>query len=987
MRLIVAIFLLLLPGLAALAQPLLPVYLHYTVEDGLPSSETYMVLQDSKGYIWLATDRGVARYDGHEFKVFSSQDGLSDNSVLGLHEDYRGRIWFFTYSTQIFYYENGKIHASPANPHLKKAIGKYIPCSIGVDLNDEVWVGFKLNYKHSPFFVIKPNGEIENWNLPESGPEAYGVIKELSSGDRVWGFGKRNTNNHLLLVSPEENYSYWKYQYPTPNTKQAIMDGLSMVSKPDSNMLFRWYNCIYRKGEEKVEHLLCQSNEHNTFGLLEDHQGNIWVATFEEGVKCYYKDQWDAPAFTLLDDKIVTWLYQDREGGIWLTTLNDGVYHIPAQNFRYLESKDYFEGRKIANMVGDQQRLMLSFFQGEIEVLDYDKTLRVKSEQLVNFAYEPGIKVFPELSQNWLLWGSDANGLSNASWWEEDKWTRIDQNGFYSIEQYDEESLIMLWKEQLLRYHLETEQVDTIATKDLPYSKSIFVDSKKKIWLLGVGGIYHYDDGAIKLLDTEDPRLQLRMTGVLEYNEHLFFASLGGGLVVYDGEKVWQITERDGLLSNLCNAITCDDEGVFWVSSNRGLSKLEIDIATKQTAIINYSRSNGLFSSEVNKVVILDSLVWVQHDQGLTTFPRYTDAHPTPTDGPEVYLQQLSINNRDTNLYDHYELNYQQNNLQLSYAGLSFQTGEKLLYRYRLLGLDSVWQYTQQNNLLYPKLPPGQFTFEVAARDYRGQWSEKPAQLSLLIRQPFWNTWWFLGLLFLLGFGLLQLFILLRFRIIQNRERLLRRSVEAEQKALQSQLTPHFIFNTLGSIQDLILSGQYRLASQNLTGVARLIRTVLNHSRRSSIPLSDEIEGLKNYLRLEQLRFGPELQWEIKVAKELDPDLLDIPPMLIQPFVENAIWHGLQKGQQCGGQIDILFSSDEEGIYCQVKDDGIGRSRSRALRSHYQHQALGMKIIEERIELLNKNRKTPFRLEIEDLEQAGEATGTCIHLFFPFNWN
>ncbi|MEO1410380.1 MAG: histidine kinase [Bacteroidota bacterium] len=985
MQLIVVLFLLLLPGSVALAQPFIPVYLHYTVEDGLPSSETYMVIQDRQGYLWFATDRGVARYDGQQFQCYSIQDGLTDNSVLGLHEDQWGRIWFFTYSNQLFYYENGQIHASPANARLREINKPSIPCSVGVDDNGDVWIGFRMTSHSRMFSIVRPTGEVVSYTLPADEATAFGVVKSLSSGDRVWSLLDPLRAEDLLRIDADGTYRRHQIEEEIAVLeRKTLADGFSVNLQKDRPFLFRWCNCVYRDGPSGLEKLFCTEPQHGTLGLLEDDRGYVWKATFGSGVQCYEPNRGDRPRFSLLLDKIVTCMYQDREGGIWLTTLNDGVYYIPAANFYQLPSDSHFGSRRIASLVGHSGRLLLGFYQGQVETVRYDELGFQDFEELYNFKYQSQVAPVDKAAKRWLIHGQTSRREGQAFILEDQQLQKLGYTDFYASVGFGETGLLLLWKSYLGHFDCHTQVLDTLFRGVLVDYKKIYVDSRQDIWLMGIPGVARLEAGELQAFDLGGKWSRQRVMAMAEYGSHLLFASLGEGLIVYGpGGEVWRITERDGLVSNQCNDLIIDEEGILWLSTSRGLSRIALDtLARRPRQIINYSRSNGLLSSDVKRTLVLDSLVWLQHDQGLSVFPRYFDANPRP--GPKVHLQHLAINNRDTTLQPYYELGHQQNNLEFGFAGLSYRTGNKLRYRYRLLGLDSAWQYTQQSNLLYPKLPPGRYQFQVAARDYRGQWSEEPATVSLLIRQPFWNSWWFWGLLFLLGFGLLQLFILLRFRIIQNRERLLRRSFEAEQKALQSQLTPHFIFNTLGSIQGLILSGQYRLASQNLSGVARLIRTVLYHSRRSSISLSDEIEGLRNYLRLEQLRFGPELRWQIEVAEELDTDLLEIPPMLIQPFVENAIWHGLQQGTR-GGQIDIRFRQAGRGIHCQVQDDGIGRRRARALRSPYQHGGLGVKIIEERIELLNKNCKVPFRLEVEDLE--GERSGTRVHLFFPFNRN
>ena len=269
--------------------------------------------------------------------------------------------------------------------------------------------------------------------------------------------------------------------------------------------------------------------------------------------------------------------------------------------------------------------------------------------------------------------------------------------------------------------------------------------------------------------------------------------------------------------------------------------------------------------------------------------------------------------------------------------------------------------------------------------DFKGHWSSEPASVRFFIDKPFWKTSWFilievLGLTSIL-FGLM----LIQNRRTRYRNKLIMRSFESEQKALQAQLNPHFIFNAMASFQELLFSGKYDKAKLNLSKLATLLRRVLANSRVKKISLEEEIENLETYLNLEKLRFDDALEWSMKSSPEIDEEMTQIPPMLIQPFVENAIWHGIMPLGK--GKVEIEFQNQNKFLVCSIVDDGIGIEASTTNKGMYHHKPVGMSIVSERIALLNKYRNSKIRMEIKDRQKESDKnSGTKVLLYFPHNY-
>ncbi|MEM9920083.1 MAG: histidine kinase [Bacteroidota bacterium] len=961
-----------------------PAWRHYSVEQGLPSSETYMALQDSRGYMWLATDRGVARFDGNQFQVFTTLDGLCDNTVLFLFEDYKNRLWFLTNSLQLSFFENGSIHPFKNNHLLKDLESRYTPMSMAVDTLDNIWLGFKRNREIKNLLKITPDGTmLYQDELFEDSLSAYFAIKQVAGGAYVCGVSNPNCDYQLQYVNTTGQHVFYNDVSSKYRLFNSSFDYANLFKISDDKVLLSFLNSVYLLEKGQVTPLFAH-DALNTLGIFQDRYENIWLATFDRGLLVYPKGQYDRPRQYMTKEKIITWIAEDSEGGIWLTSLDDGVYYMPAIDIQCIRSDDFFEGKRIYDIDGNEQSILLGFHQGDVLELRYEAGQAFKTKKIKQFRQNANVFASKLDTNHFILSGVEEIGTESILNYHPPRpLQRIDKFSGNRISHYVDDLFLVVNKWGI--YYLADGEQSLHEIRRLA-NKKVFCSAAKNGEEIYAGlnnGLHIIADGQLHSPPHPEPLLNERVNGIEVFGDYLLLATLGQGLVIRSRDTLWQIKEEDGLASNLCNSVAVDKTGVAWVSTNKGLSRVEWKNGMKAPPdMLTYSWHNGLLSNEVDEVVFQDSLIWVKSEEGLSIFNPYKEsADRSP---PNIYIDRLRVNFQDTLVADGYQFEYGQNNIQVSFAGLSYKSGDEIRYKYRLLGLDSAWHMTDQKTLEYPQLLPGAYTLDVLARDYKGRWSTKAAQLSFEIQQPFWKSWWFIGFCLLLLLALVQVVVFSRLRASRNRTRLLQQSFRAEQKALQAQLNPHFMFNALGSVQELILSGKYKLANHNLTAVARLIRKLLNGSRRQSISLADEVENLKLFLKLEKLRFGDQFEWSLQVDEQIDSELTEIPPMLIQPFVENAIWHGLQHKQEEGGAIRIQFEKASKGMSCTIEDDGVGREKSTKFRGEYAHEPLGLKIIEERIDLLNRESQTPFQIDIEDIQnQEEEVLGTRVRIFFP----
>jgi hypothetical protein len=355
---------------------------------------------------------------------------------------------------------------------------------------------------------------------------------------------------------------------------------------------------------------------------------------------------------------------------------------------------------------------------------------------------------------------------------------------------------------------------------------------------------------------------------------------------------------------------------------------------------------------------------------------------------------RLEGQNLQTNWPSGIELKPKQNIFSITYAAPNYTLPEETRFSYYLQGYDQNWSPPTQNQIAtYSNMPPGHYKFCLKVRNKDGIWSTHITTFPIVIQPPFWRTPWFMVLLSGLIAGIIYAAYRLRAWQIRKEERMKaefnKRLAEVEMAALRSQMNPHFLFNCLNSINRFIQRNEPDAASVYLTKFSRLIRLVLDNSRSNLVTLRDEMEALRLYMELESMRFVDRFKYKILIAPTLDTTAVEVPPMIIQPYVENAIWHGLMHkeckvGEECYLEVRVFIA--DKALVVEVEDNGIGREAARALKSKSAtaHKSHGMTVTAERIQMINQIYQTEASIEIEDLlTPEGKPAGTRVKMTLP----
>jgi hypothetical protein len=480
--------------------------------------------------------------------------------------------------------------------------------------------------------------------------------------------------------------------------------------------------------------------------------------------------------------------------------------------------------------------------------------------------------------------------------------------------------------------------------------------------------------------------LQKRISAMAESKDGtLWIASYDDGIIGYkNGRETVAITSRQGLTSNICLSLYVYNN-FLWAGTNKGLNK--IDLGRPGYPVTRYTSNDGLGSDVINAVIADSSTVYAATGAGLSIFD---EAKTKVSDSCRLYLLAVMNSGKDrikdtSNLL----LPYSDKRIRFEFAAISYRSGANISYRYRLNGLDEAWKDTKDNFLEYPTLPSGDYTLELKAINKFGIFSHL-ISVHFVVITPFWQSTWFYVLVLILFLSLTWLFVSFRIRGIRKRqvekEMLNKRMIEMEHMALQSQMNPHLIFNCLNSIQQYIFDQDIYSANMYITKFANLIRATLHHSAKSYISMEDEISYLSTYLSLEKLRFKDKMEYSIEVDPGVDLQTIFIPPMLIQPYVENSIRHGLQPQVNIRGYIKIQLKSAGDKLVVTINDNGIGREQAMQNRTHehIEYQSRGMSLTADRIRLINVMHGDDIRIEVIDLkDDEDRALGTRVVIHFP----
>jgi len=454
--------------------------------------------------------------------------------------------------------------------------------------------------------------------------------------------------------------------------------------------------------------------------------------------------------------------------------------------------------------------------------------------------------------------------------------------------------------------------------------------------------------------------------------------------------EIKYFTTSNGLSNNTIYNILKDKKGYLWLSTNQGISRFD----PKTGSFRNFGQKDGL------RIVEFNSEAACLADDGHILFGGIGGVVGFYPDSLDIW----SIDNKDRLLFTEirvsnipvrfdkplYELSQiglskGTDNFQIAFADLDYKNSDTKKFRYYLDGLTKTWTLTDSKHqwVNYTSLKPGKFTFYLEAADLNGKWTNLTA-LGIIIPPFFYQTIWFRITLVIVALGIIAILFYQQLRHVKLLEH--KKKEELKLETLRGQMNPHFIYNSLNSINYFISLNDRLNANQYISDFSRLMRSILSNSAKEFCTVEKEIQTLKDYLELEHIRFSDKFDYIIEIDDRIDIENSYIAPSMVQAFAENAIWHGLRYLDNRKGHLKIVLSKvNSSYLTCVIEDDGIGRKLSvqRKTDEQKRRRSRGIAIIQERMRILNSMNKMNLNITIEDLFPDREETGTRVRIEIP----
>ncbi|MBL0046660.1 MAG: histidine kinase [Bacteroidetes bacterium] len=944
--------------------------INYSTENGLSTNTIYCSIQDSNGYLWFGTNHGVSRFNGFTFENFTIDDGLTDNEVFKLFQDSKKRIWFLTHSGILCYFLEGKFYNPQNNP-------------------------FLANQKFSSFFTTIT--ELTNGDLlffKEYSTECYvlknNTFSRIQSG-KIFNFVslyKAGNTPKILAFKLDSGNNKIYFLYDFINGQLICKDSIKINSILTNYIFFNKLHIILDRGETGQEKLSMYygSSLSKLKKVLLDEQKDFFVSfpyTITQFQNKLYLST--SSGEFILNDKIqvigklennkaTTSILVDFENGKWLTTRNNGIYYHPNSFVNKIEGFDSNINKIIANPYDENELFITSVGK----FFTYNLISKKINATAINSSYwnqEP-ITDIEFLERDNLVISSTVGIViitNKTQKFASNKW----KGGIKKI-LIDKDSVYFARSSSVLKQSLKDLLVDSDPEKQksqIIFHKrtfSICKDLNNDIWLGAIDGVYKKSKNSF---EKYFPNVTSRITSITyTIQNDLIFSSDIDGVYCYKNGNLKHITTADGLISNQVNSLSIDNKNEFiWISTTKGISKLN---AKTFSITENITAPLGLSTIFINDLFPLnDSLILFATPTGLYELNHQKKITSPP---PFINIVDLRVNSIKQVLGKTLNLSHTQNNIELSFSGISYLSRRNIEFWYAF-GKDTLnWKKSNSANLNFLSLAPDNYFLALKCKNSEGTWS-KTLVLPIQINVPFYKSFTFIATLFLLlVLSIILLFYLYKRRTEkENRIQLL--LSETKQKALRAQLNPHFIFNALNSIQFLFLSNKEEKAQDYLSKFSTILRNTLNNSDKTHVSLQEELVNLQNYVDIEKIRKESGFNFEILIDKNIDKYNLMVPSMLLQPIVENAIWHGLEHSKNTGEIVIRVIHVEEDAVKISVSDNGIGYTKSTELKSSTsKHQSKGTTLIYDRIQALNSISETKASMKIFET-----PNGTTVELILP----
>ena len=995
----------------------------YTVKEGLVHNTVKKCCADSKGFLWIITENGLSRFDGYQFKNFQSDPlnskSLPNNFLLDIAIDNQDRIWLSYRNGLCYYDQSEREFKNISNLEKFSTINNlaydqpknclWFFCKEGL---------YKLNLQSFKISTTSLSKQIYKQE------ESYSIT--LDSKGIIWipltrsGYYSYDTNKDVY-----KNYATkcWPMNFYEDEEKQIWINTWQSGFQKFDNASGQNLKTTYLYNKSNPYDLIFTGT--TTCAILTG-SDVLWVSSLQ-GLLLFSKSKNEfiykftiEPIFQFgITKESIFSVYKSIDNTIWLCSAK-GLLKINPNNQQFQSAEMSELNIPMYNVptgIQDDPTDSNSFWMGinACGVAKYNKKTNQIKEKIYFISPDTTTDVY--YNQRWVsklfidknktIWAPSYGGLTEIKNGKH-KFIEVKDNSIhkyiYTSDAYQaKDGKIWMAYEGFASFDPDTYKAEIFRFKN-PNDTSLqlrFTGIREAengfFYLTTAYGLFKFDTHANKLYpisyfqSSKDVNLFKNLYAIESIGNHLYLAS-AKGLIDYNTETkaIHQIAVN--MVNTL--ALSClkkDQQGKLWIYSTQGLFVYNpIDKRTNR-----FSEADGVYNTSMDIAYFFEykNNMYLGHRMAYTKFDtkdivnNLNKAVPYITD---VKLQENKLLEISKNTIDFpAQLLWNENNLRFEFTAIEYGFPENISFNYQLVGFDKNWQNTNGNRLAtYTNLPAGNYVFRVEATNSSGLKNEVQAKYYFTIDTAFWNTWWFKTLLFLFLTLLAIFFVSRRIKKIKTREAKNTENNQKiaflEMKTLRSRMNPHFIFNSLNSIQKFIWENKKDDASDYLSKFAKLMRMILDFSAQPFISIQDEVNVLQLYIDLEKRRCNNSFDYELEIDENINRNTEKILPLILQPFVENSIWHGLSQLEDRKGKLFVSIKKESQYIICIIEDNGIGRVKAAEIKSKsfIDKRSFGINITEQRLQQLSDNPNYKA-IKIVDLYDDIGSVGTKFILTLP----
>jgi ligand-binding sensor domain-containing protein len=938
-------------------------FINYSTSEGLPQSQVNTITQDDDGYLWLGTLGGLAKFNGVEFTSYGKSDGLLNNRIT--HVEIINEQLYVGHDKGISY---------------QCAIDSFCPINFPENVTSRDVTDIQF---HKGGIYVATNGS--GLFLLNKKKKSLSYVKD--SPERIRSLV--NYSNSLYLATRNGIVEFTDLFRPV----ESIPEGsYSSIVVQGNNLVFTSYDGIlmrYSLISGEIEKLLEEGNTPFRNVTIDSH-GNYWLNS-KNGVTQLKKEKvlkfTEQTGLPINDVNIV---FEDREKNIWFGTGGKGLLKFTGDVFTHFNEKSGLPSDLIISLLKDKDnKLWLSTYDKGICTIDNEGNVSTEP-------YVPSIVWNMEQTNDMILFGSNYglhvyNYNNWTSYYEEQG---LPSNRIKGLKRKKNGDIIVGTSEGTVIFDEKTGTFKSL-NKQAESLKNVrdFIELNDTLLFAAQNGVYKIYNNTVKLIQTFDAGINC----IEIDNNNLIWVGTENGLYIENnGFLTNYILEENGG-ADYINFIKKVDT-VMFIGTNNGLYEITFD----KKHLNHYDINAGLVDLETNlnsSYLDKNNNLWFGTAAGLMKMDlgnRNNLFYDVP---PKIHLTDIEINfNKlsdekikqiNTNLDENFLIEYKNNNIAFDFDGIYLSNPKALSYSYFLEGFSDAWSPSSSNpRVSFTNLSPGAYTLSFKASTSQGI-DSKTYQISFEILPPFYRTWWF----YLICFILLTLTVIFLDRIrVQRLDRknyrlkleFQNKLTRLEQQSLNASMNRHFIFNALNSIQYYINSSDKKSANKYLSRFAKLIRKNLDssHQENGMVPLNDELERLELYLELETMRFNEKFSYSIEIGERVEIEMLKVPAMFLQPFVENSIIHGILPLKDRKGVVNIIITDHLDHIRIEIRDNGVGIENSVKNKKEAigDHESQGMLITKGRIELLQKISARSIEMigPIQINESSSSINGTLV---------